>query len=186
MGNNADNVSVGKPMVTGGINVAPAGTDLPKDAVTALTEAFKCLGYISEDGVTNTIKTDSNQVKAWGGDAVNTTQTSRDESYKFTMIEANVEALEQAYGKGNVTKDETTEAITVKHNGLERASYVYVIETIMDESKVKRIIIPKGKVTELGDVVYNGSDPVGYEVTVSAMPDSAGNTAYEYIAKVSA
>ncbi len=50
MGNDAKNVSVGKPLATGAIFVAPIGTTAPTDAKTALNEAFKCVGYVSEDG----------------------------------------------------------------------------------------------------------------------------------------
>ena len=44
-------VTAGKPKVGGALFRAPAGTALPTDAVTALAEAYKCLGYVSEDGV---------------------------------------------------------------------------------------------------------------------------------------
>ena len=38
------NVSVGKPKIAGAVYVAPLGTTLPTDAVTALATAFKGLG----------------------------------------------------------------------------------------------------------------------------------------------
>ena len=63
-------VTAGKPKVGGALFRAPAGTALPTDAVTALAEAYKCLGYVSEDGVTNSTSIDSDEVKAWGGDIV--------------------------------------------------------------------------------------------------------------------
>ena len=184
MSNNAKNVSVGKPLASGAIFVAPSGTTAPTDAKTALAATFNCVGYISEDGVTNTIKTDSKPVKAWGGDAVLSSQTSREETFKFKMIEANEVSLEQAFGKGNVSKDSVSGAITVKHNGKEHGVYVYVVEIVLSSSKVKRVVVPNGKVIELGDVVYKDDEAIGYEVTLSAAPDSSGNTAYEYIAAV--
>ena len=182
MGNEAKNVSVGKPLATGAIFAAPAKTALPTDAITALAATYKCLGYISEDGVKNSISTDSQPVKAWGGVAVLTTQTSREETFVFKMIEANEASLKQAYGEDNVTVDGETGAMVIKHNSREKKVYVYVIEVILSDDKVKRVIIPNGKVIELGDVTYKDDEPIGYEVTVSAAPDSQGNTAYEYIA----
>lgn len=183
MGNESKNVSVGKPLATGAIFVAPSGTAVPTDAIASLATAFKCVGYISEDGVTNAIKTETEPIKAWGGDSVLNTQTSHEETFAFKMIEANEVSLEQAYGKGNVTKDDVTGNLTIIHNSKEKSIYVYVIETILSDSKIKRVVIPSGKVIELGDVVYKDNEAIGYEVTVSAAPDSNGNTAYEYLAK---
>ena len=64
------NVTTGKPKVAGAVFVAPTGTTLPTDATTALGTAFKELGYVSEDGVTNNNSPESENVKAWGGDTV--------------------------------------------------------------------------------------------------------------------
>ena len=51
-------VTAGKPNVVGAVFRAPLGTALPSDAKTALIEAYKDLGYVSEDGVTNTNRYD--------------------------------------------------------------------------------------------------------------------------------
>ena len=43
--------------------------------------------------------------------------------------------------------------------------------------------IPDGKITEMGDVVYNDGDAISFPVTITAQADSSGNTFYEYIKK---
>ncbi|MGI6721063.1 MAG: hypothetical protein ACOX4I_00680 [Anaerovoracaceae bacterium] len=80
-------VSVGKPKIGGAVYRAPVGTALPTDTTTELAEAYKCLGYISEDGMENEIKVESDDVKAWGGDTVLTPQKSKSETFKFTLIQ---------------------------------------------------------------------------------------------------
>ena len=59
---NAANVSVGKPMVIGGLYAAPTSTPTPSDATSALNEAFVNLGYLSDDGITNTVESDSEDI----------------------------------------------------------------------------------------------------------------------------
>lgn len=179
--NNPENVSVGKPMADGAVFAAPAGTALPTDCKTALASDFKCLGLISEDGVSNEIETDSEEIKAWGGDVVLNPQTSRVEKYTFTMIETNEQSLKVVFGDTNVTK--TADGFSVVHNGKEREERVYVIETIMSNGNIKRQVIPRGKVSEIGEIVYKDDEAIGYETTITALLDTAGNTAYEYIGK---
>jgi hypothetical protein len=81
-----------------------------------------------------------------------------------------------------VTK--ASDALTVLHNNVELPQRLYVFEIALTGNKVKRIVVPAGKITEIGDVVYVDGEPVGYEVTLDCSPDSSGNTAYEYVAAI--
>ena len=175
------NVTTGKPKIGGAIHRAPVGTTLPKDAKADLDPAFKELGYVSEDGLTNANSPDTDKVKAWGGDTVLTVQKGKDDDFKATFIEAkNVEVLKMVYGDENVSGDLET-GITVKANAKEAESYAYVVDLILRDNALKRIVIPSAKVTEIGDVTYSDDDAVGYETTLNASPDADGNTHYEYI-----
>ena len=182
--NDSSNVSTGKPAVGGAIFVAPAGTTVPTDATTPLAGAFVGLGYVSEDGLTNTVETDTNDVNAWGGDTVLSEQTSYKETFGFGLIETKEAALAQYYGPENVEVDGSGN-ITVKHNGRTLPEQVAVVETVLSDGRVKRTVIPKAKMSDRsGDVTYTDGDAVTYPIVWNAKPDQNGDTAIDYIAAV--
>lgn len=181
MANNATNVSVGKPKVAGGIYWAPAGSTLPTDATTALDNAFVSLGYVANGGVTNSNSASSDSYRAWGGDVVLVYQTEKNDTFALGLIEVlNVDVLKQIFGQTNVTGDLST-GITVRSNATELPTGIYVIEMLLRDGAVKRIVIPAGKITEVGDVVYQDADAISYPITITAQAGSDGDSHKEYI-----
>lgn len=179
----AKNVSTAKPKVGGAIYTAPLGSTLPKNATEVLDEAFQSLGYISEDGLTNENSPESDEIKAWGGDTVAVVQTDKPDTFGYTLIEhLNINVLKEMYGETNVTGDLET-GITVKANSQELKEHALVIDMQLKGDILKRIVIPSGKISEIGEISYTDSDAIGYEVTIQAVPDTDGNSHYEYIQK---
>lgn len=177
------NVTTAKPKIGGALYSAKLGTALPADALTALDSDYKSLGYISDDGLVNTNSGKSDTIKAWGGDVVASTQSEKEDTFQYTLIEAtNLAVLKEVYGDSNVTGDLET-GITITANSVELEEHVLVADMILKGGILKRIVIPNGKVSEMGDISYGDEDAVGYETTLTAIPDDKSNTHYEYIQK---
>lgn len=175
------NVTAGKPAIGGAIYRAALGSTLATDATTNLDAAFKQLGYLSDAGLTNSNTISSEDIKAWGGDTVLSLQTEKTDTFSFTLLEVlNVDVLKAVYGSGNVTGT-LSSGITVEANSEDQEEAAWTIDMVMRDGVLKRIVIPDAKITEIADIVYSDSEAVGYEVTITAYPDSAGNTHYEYI-----
>lgn len=177
---NATNVSVGKPKVGGAVYAAPVGTTLPTSATESLNAAFDELGYVSEDGLTNSNSPESETVKAWGGDNVLNIQTDRPDNWSLTLIESlKKEVLETVYGASNVTVDGSSN-ITVKATAGDMPSMAWVFDIILKGGRARRIVIPNGTISELGDIVYKDNEAIAYNVTLTDVPDTNGVYHYEY------
>ena len=177
----ATQVTAGKPKVGGHVFRAPVGTALPTDATTALNAAFKDMGYISEDGVTNANSPESSVIKAWGGTPVLVIQESKDDTYQQVFISAeNVEVQKMVYGDTNVTGTDFSTGVSVAANAKELESYSYVFEMIAKGNIAHRVVVPNAKPSEIGEIHYTDTEAVGYDVTLACTADAAGNTHYEY------
>lgn len=189
MANNVTEVTTGKPSVSGAIWRAPFGTTLPTGVSDTLAEAFACLGFCSEDGLTNSASPTTETIKAWGGNAVLSPTTDKIDTFKWKSIQAlNVDVLKMVYGDSNVSGTLTT-GITVRVNNNEQEAAVYVIDTVHRGGVLKRQVIPNAKLTELGDIVYKDNEALGYDVKITAMSGGFGvgdsDTHKEYIKKIS-
>ena len=176
-------VTAAKPRTSGVIYRAPYGTTLPTDATTALGEDYTSLGYLSEDGFTNNYERSSENIREMGGSVVLTVQTEVTDTFGFTLIDA----LKATYGDTKVAGSTLADGIAVTVDGSEPEEAVWVLETIMRDGALQRIVIPDGKVSEMGEVVYRRNEAVGYNLTITALLDeTAGFNHKTYIAKPSA
>lgn len=179
------NVAAAKPVVTGGILYAPAGTALPTDATTALIAAYKPLGYVGEDGLVPTRDTNVEKAKAWGGDVVANLLTDESSSFAFTLLEVFSQDVNQfVYGTANITwtnvvPGTTPSKFTALDKGGKPAQCVFVFE-MFHGSKKMRIVIPVADPTITGENPFTESALGGYEITVEALKDTSGNRAYRY------
>lgn len=178
----ASNVGVAKGNVNnaGGYAwVASYGTDLPTDAKSAISSSFESLGYISEDGLTNTTDVETEDYVDWGGTTIQTAQTSYTETYSVSFLESRASVLKVVYGDANVD-DDGSGSITVRHNGQFTEERSYIFESLVTTTLIKRTVIPRGTISEKDDVSENTEDLLMYNATIKALPDNDGNTSYVY------
>ncbi|MDP9183847.1 MAG: hypothetical protein M3P04_13865 [Actinomycetota bacterium] len=157
-------VAVTGEVLTGATSAtAPTGTG-------GTTTGFTGLGYVGEDGVTEKRERSTDDIKAWQNAAtVRTLITDSSLAYTFALLETTKATVELAYGT------------TVTQTGVE-GNYVIAPSTtggrksfiidIVDGANLKRIYIPQGEITEVGDVVCASGEAIGYEVTVQTYPDT--------------
>lgn len=177
-------ITGGPVTATGGVLAAPLGSAGPADARTALTEAFKKLGYVSEDGLTKTVDASDEKVRAWGGDVVKVVRQEHSVSYSFTFLEsANAEVLKAIKGDENVTIEAATEThgnqVTVLETSEMPPRQEYVFD-MKDGDALVREYVPDGQISVSGDVTFVHSAVIAYTVTIEAFPDEGGVKAYSF------
>jgi hypothetical protein len=183
MSNTDANVSFGKPKATGAVYIAPVGTALPTSASATLDPAFVGMGYIDDNGLVNSIKTDTKEVHAWGGDLVLNGQTTFAETFMVNLLETSAAALGLYYGAGNVSVSGSS--ITVTQNSAILPTISVVFELVMTGGRIKRIVIPTAQIVDRsGDITYTDGDAITYPALFTAFPDANGNYHTEYIAKL--
>jgi hypothetical protein len=142
---------------------APTGTG-------SATTGFTGLGYVSEDGVTETRDRSADDIKAWqNSDTVRTVVTDADLTYTFTLLETKRETVELYYGTTVTQALAEGDFVVVPANTGGRKSFIL---DVVDGSELIRAYIPQGEVIEVGDIVYSSGEPIGYEVTVKTYRDA--------------
>jgi hypothetical protein len=144
--------------VTRAISMAPVGAPEPVDADARLDAAFADLGYVSEDGVTETRERSTEQLRAWQNAAVvRESVTEATLRYQFVLIETKRETVEAYYGETVDPGDGSIPIIPANTGG----RHAFVIDVSDD---FIRAWLPTAEVTEVGDQVYANGQPIGYEV----------------------
>ena len=173
----SDNVRVA---VTGAVYVAPTGTTAPTTSASSLDAAFVDLGYVSADGITESIDRTTNQIRAWqNGSLVREVTSEGTYSVSMTFIETNESVLELYYGTANASGE--FEIDPTSTGG--RKSFVI---DVVDGSIVERIYIPAGEITSLGERTLASGEAVGYQVTVTAYADAGSTTVTKWFSSLEA
>lgn len=172
MAKDTDNVRVYGD-IDSAVSVGPVGTTAPTTPTAALNASFVELGWISDDGLTETRDLQSDQKRAWqGGAVVRTVRTSDTRRFKFVAWETNktVMGLMRPGSTPSTSTGVTTTQVKAYTGQDIRA---WVIDQRDGAINVRKII-PTGEVVEVGDIVSQNGEIVAYEMTVECYPDSNG------------
>ena len=154
--------------VTGAISVGGASATAPTDANAPLGVGWNDLGYVGEDGVTETRDRSTETIRGWqNGDILREVVTEASVSFQTVLVETKRETVELFYGT-KVGADGSIVIVPSETGGRQK----FVLD-IIDGDEYIRAYVASGEVTEVGDQVYAGGEPIGYEVTIRAYPDAS-------------
>jgi len=154
------------------VSSAPLGSTAPTAIDSVLASPWVDLGYVSEDGVTESNTVTTEKIRAWQRAAVVRTITTEGETiFAFTLIQTNEDTLSEYYGISSADID-TDEGSFVTSATAERPHRSYVVDVI-DGDQLIRKYIPDGQITEVGDQVFQNGAAIGYEVTMTAYDNTA-------------
>lgn len=160
----SDNVRVA---VTGAVYVAPTGTTGPNYADDTLDAGFTDLGYVSADGIVETIDRSTEQIRSWqDGSLVREITSEGTYSVELTFIETNQDVVELYYGaslsSGSINIDPRSSG--------GRQSFVI---DVIDGTSIERTYISSGEITSVGERTLASGEAIGYTVTITAYADAS-------------
>lgn len=166
----------------GGVYVTDAGVTAPAptDASTPLNVAFKGVGAISEDGISESTSQDRTDVFIWQG-ATLARRIPGQFTKSWTLAVAEVNAVTVAAHFPGSTVTQTAEGLSVAEKPPVSDVRQWVLHGL-DGTRAERIYVPRGEITERGDVVWSSGEITVREWTLSGYVDENGVVAYRFIA----
>lgn len=164
----AQNTTQVKILSSGDVYVAPIGSTAPTNATTALTAAWKKLGYLSTDGPGITPGLDTFEISGWqSAYPLRRGVTGRSLEVSFTMEQLYSESVKLAFGGGTIsgTSPDYTYTPPAPSDTDDRA---VVIEGIDGTTQI-RLYIPAAAVTTVGQVQFQRGAAAAVPITMAAI-----------------
>ena len=167
----------------GAVAVAAVGTTAPTDARTALSGTWTTGGYIGEDGISLSINKTFTTVKDWSQSPVRKALTDFDGTISIPWLQVDQFFATEAFGSSNVA----VTAATSTHGTQMKVSVGPDVPDIKawcfsmkDGNRRVRVYVPKGQITEIGDVPFTPTAPNAYPSTLSCYDDGTGHSVYVF------
>lgn len=183
--NSAENVSTTRGVVGGYFFRAPVDVaDLPTAANFASwkpTDAWVNLGYIPEDGFTEGVEFgDTTELRDINLDVVDSSTGGATETLTVTLMEMNARALGAEFGTANVT--DAKGVITVNHDWSKLdETFAYAMLLVLKNGRKWVKLIPKGKVTSVGEFTGNATTAAQRQIVLSYIKPDKGAACIDYI-----
>lgn len=161
---------------------AVTGSTAPVDASSALAAAWKNMGMITEDGLTEKISTSSKDVKAYGSVQIQRKIiTDSSMSFDLTFLESNARVKEIYYGLAfnTLSPGVGTGAFSLSFGTYTRQLFAAVFDIIDGTNRIRKYC-PQVEVTDRKDLQISNGEPISYGVTLTAYPNAAGLTMQEF------
>lgn len=160
--------------ISGEIYVAPVGTAAPTNASTPLAPGWVGLGYVHEDGITESYEEDSEAIPAWQNAAtVRNVTTASEARFEFSVIQSSPAVIE-LYHKGSEMVEVPGGEFSMKVKAPTSDVRAICID-VVDGDRLERIYMPSAEVVERGEITYASSEAVGYALTIAAYAADLGD-----------
>lgn len=150
------------------VYVADLGATLPTNTTADWPAAWDALGLLSEDdGITESRDQDSTDHYAYGSILVRTTRSKQKRTIAVTALEDTdlVFGLVNPGSLSVLSAGDTTRTVVVP----ETDPRAFGLE-VVDGDIIKRRVIPRGEVTEVGDLQFTDDGLATYPLTISIYP----------------
>jgi hypothetical protein len=166
----------------GGGWVSAVGTTAPDSPLTQPVSPWEPLGAISDDGLVYGFDEDSQEFTPWGLTSPFRTQITKSvRTFQLTLWETArvaVQSIMYRIPAADLAPDGVSELTSFAETASptpDRRAWWFVV---IDGETARGFYVPQGEVSDRSDVTFKQDEMSGYQVTVTAYPDDAGNTVY--------
>lgn len=152
---------------------------LPTNASDPIPGDFTEVGAISSDGISEATNQDRTDFFIWQNNALARRVPGQfTKTLTFAAAETSLVTVGVQFPGSTITQ--TAEGLSVAEKPPVTDVRNWVLHGIDGNTRALRLVVPRGEVTERGDVVWSGENVTIYEWTLSCYVDPSGNVMYRY------
>ncbi|MGW6946192.1 phage tail tube protein [Streptomyces xanthophaeus] len=164
----------------GGWVATTLGTAAPATPLTQPSTAWLPLGAISDDGLVQGFDEESQEYTPWGFTSPIRTQITKSlRTFKLTAWETSrttVQSLQYRIPVDDLTPVGGLTSFAETASPVpDRRTFWFVV---LDGETSRGFYVPEAEISDRSDVTHKQDQMAGFEWTITAYPDAAGNTVY--------